>query len=168
VRAALRAAALRPAGPFVRAARSAAALRAAADRRRAAPRACRARDFREAARRPSRFSAREIARDRVAAGRRRPRRPARLAAAALSFVFLFALAGGRRSFTPDRRALESPMAIACFVDRAPCLPWRTCSISSRTNSPACVEGAFPARLARRARFSVVFSGMTYSSAVCQL
>ena len=28
------------------------------------------------------------------------------------------LGGG--SFTPARRALESPIAIACFVDRAPC------------------------------------------------
>ena len=41
-----------------------------------------------------------------------------------------------------RRALERPMAIACFVERAPCLPSRTWCISSRTNSPACVEGAY--------------------------
>src|SRR6185312_3787704 len=33
------------------------------------------------------------------------------------------LAGARRP-TPARRALESPMAIACLVDRAPCLPAR--------------------------------------------
>jgi hypothetical protein len=31
--------------------------------------------------------------------------------------------GGLPSFTPARRALD-PMAIACFVDRAPCLPSR--------------------------------------------
>jgi hypothetical protein len=35
------------------------------------------------------------------------------------------------------------MAIACFAERAPCLPSRICSISSRTNSPACVESALP-------------------------
>src|SRR6266487_2831949 len=32
--------------------------------------------------------------------------------------------GGRRR-TPARRALESPMAMTCLVDRAPCLPART-------------------------------------------
>ena len=49
-------------------------------------------------------------------------------------------AGGRNR-TPARRAFESPIAIACLVDRAPCLPWRMWCISSRTNSPAWVEGA---------------------------
>ena len=38
--------------------------------------------------------------------------------------------------TPARRAFASPIAIACFVERAPCLPSRICSISSLTNSPA--------------------------------
>jgi len=51
-------------------------------------------------------------------------RPARLAEAALRFVLAFALAGGRPSFTPARRAFDKPMAIACFVERAPCLPSR--------------------------------------------
>ena len=39
---------------------------------------------------------------------------------------------GRGGFkgTPARRAFDSPIAIACLVERAPCLPWRTCSISS--------------------------------------
>lgn len=32
---------------------------------------------------------------------------------------------GAASFTPARRAFESPMAIACLVERTPCLPWRT-------------------------------------------
>ena len=32
--------------------------------------------------------------------------------------------GGGRS-TPARRALESPMAMACLVERAPCFPSRT-------------------------------------------
>ena len=37
---------------------------------------------------------------------------------------------GGGSFTPARRAFESPMAIACRADRAPCLPCRIASISS--------------------------------------
>src|SRR5215204_2348825 len=52
-------------------------------------------------------------------------------------IFFDPVVGGAKS-TPARRAFASPMAIACFADRAPCLPSRTCSISSRTNSPACV------------------------------
>ncbi len=40
------------------------------------------------------------------------------------------------AFTPARRALEKPIAMACFADFAPCLPLRTCSISSCTYSPA--------------------------------
>ncbi len=67
----------------------------------------------------------------------------RLAEAALRLVLAFEPAGGRGSVTPARRAFDKPIAIACFVDRAPCLPFRMCSISSRTNSPACVLGAFP-------------------------
>src|SRR5262245_48487813 len=51
------------------------------------------------------------------------------------------------------------MAIACFAERAPCLPSRTCSISSRTNSPAAVLGLFPWRRSLRARFAMRFSGM---------
>src|SRR5437016_3704607 len=51
------------------------------------------------------------------------------------------------------------MAIACLVDRAPCLPSRMCSIVSFTNSPACVLGDFPSRLSFRARSMVFFSGM---------
>jgi hypothetical protein len=38
--------------------------------------------------------------------------------------------GGGGSFTPARRAFESPMAIACCADRAPCLPRLISSISS--------------------------------------
>ena len=67
---------------------------------------------------------------------------------------------GSGSFTPARRALESPIAIACLVERAPCLPWRICSISSRTNSPAWVEGALPSASSWRARSIVFFSGIT--------
>src|SRR5205085_830268 len=70
------------------------------------------------------------------------------------------LAGGG-SFTPDRRAFESPMAMACLADRAPCLPSRMWCISSRTNSPACVLADFPCRLSLLARSIVALSGMTY-------
>jgi hypothetical protein len=105
------------------------------------------------------LSARDVARERFGDGCFRPRRPARLADAALRLVLRFALAGGRRSFTPERRAFDNPIAIACFVDLAPCLPRRTWCISSRTNSPACVLAALPCRLSRRARLIVSFSGI---------
>lgn len=86
--------------------------------------------------------------------------PRRYALRALRRVFRLVrpLAGGFRS-TPARRALESPIAIACFRLLTPCFPRFTCSISSRTNSPAWVVAALPARLSRRARSIVVFSGM---------
>jgi hypothetical protein len=54
----------------VRAALRAAALRCEGERRRAAERACRASAFREAVRCDMRFSARRVARDRFADGRR--------------------------------------------------------------------------------------------------
>jgi hypothetical protein len=66
---------------------------------------------------------------------------------------------GGASFTPARRALESPMAMACFAERAPCFPARISSISSRTNSPAWVEADFPSRASRRARSIVWFLGI---------
>src|SRR5215470_163600 len=122
----------------VLAARRAEARRAAADRRREAERACRANSFREAARWPSRRRARFVARERFGAARLVRPRPACDADRALRFVVAFALAGGRRSLTPARRAFESPIAIACLLERAPCFPSRMCCISSRTNSPACV------------------------------
>jgi hypothetical protein len=65
---------------------------------------------------------------------------------------------GGANFTPARRALERPIAMACFVDRAPCFPARISSISSRTNSPAWVEADFPSRSSRRARSMVCFFG----------
>ena len=67
---------------------------------------------------------------------------------------------GACNFTPARRALERPIAMACLVDAAPCLPSRTWCISSRTNSPACVLGDFPSRASSRARSSVSFSGIS--------
>ena len=66
---------------------------------------------------------------------------------------------GGGNFTPARRAFERPIAIACLADRAPCLPSRMCSISSRTNSPAWVEGDFPSRSSSRARSIVSSSGI---------
>jgi hypothetical protein len=113
----------------------AAALREAADRRRAALFAWRDSAFGDAALRPSRFSLRREARERRGDGRARLL-PARLAAAARFFVEAFAFLGGAGSFTPARRAFERPIAIACLVDRAPCLPSRMWWISSRMNSPA--------------------------------
>lgn len=67
---------------------------------------------------------------------------------------------GGFSFTPTRRALERPIAMACSGERAPCLPFRICSISSCTNSPACVVGALPRPAAFCARLTVFFSGIT--------
>jgi hypothetical protein len=52
---------------------------------------------------------------------------------------------GAASFTPARRALDRPIAVACFAERAPCFRSRTCAISSRTNSASCVEADLPRR-----------------------
>jgi hypothetical protein len=84
----------------------------------------------------SRLSARFVARERFRDGFLR--RPARLFARsrfAWRLVRWLPRFGGG-NFTPARRALDRPMAIACSGDRAPCSPCRMCSISSRTNSPA--------------------------------
>jgi hypothetical protein len=151
----------RSAGPLVLAARCADALRAAGERFRAEVRACRDNCAVDAAERPSLSSARRVARERgVETIRLRPLRPSRNARSAALRVRadVVPFRGGGR-LTPARRAFESPMAIACLAERAPCLPSRTCSISSRTNSPACVDGARPARLAWRARLSVVLLGI---------
>jgi hypothetical protein len=107
----------------VRAAFRAEARRSAGVRRRAADRAWRDNDLRDAAERPSRFNARFTARDRRVDAAR-CLRERRLADAALRLVLGLALAGGFPSFTPARRAFDKPIAIACFVDRAPCLPSR--------------------------------------------
>jgi hypothetical protein len=75
----------------------------------------------------SRRSAFRTARDRRAElGRVEPRRDFDISRFACARVRVDAvpLRGGG-SFTPDRRAFDSPIAIACFVDRAPCLPSRT-------------------------------------------
>jgi hypothetical protein len=78
--------------------------------------------FRDAADRPSRFSFRRTARERLGDGRVWWR-PARLADAALRWCGLRAR-WWSPSLTPARRAFDKPMAIACSVERAPCLPSR--------------------------------------------
>jgi hypothetical protein len=123
VLAAFRAAARRTRGPFVRAAFRADARRSAAERRFADAFACRDNAADDATRRLSRFNAWTLARARRLDGRER-RLALRLAVAALRFVEALALRGGGPSLTPDRRAFERPIAIACLVDRAPCFPSR--------------------------------------------
>jgi hypothetical protein len=89
--------------------------------------ACRESAREDAAVRPSRWRALVVARDRRAEGFRRGcARPSWYAWLALRRVRADArpFAGGF-SFTPARRAFERPMAIACFVERAPCLPLLT-------------------------------------------
>lgn len=149
-----------------RLARVLAAFFAAADRWarvrfRAAEWPCRESAVFEAAPFPSLFSAAVVARERVRDGLRFgalapfPRSRSAFLRVALETVPGF----GGGSFTPALLALERPMAIACFAERAPCFPSRMCSISSLTNSPACVDGAFPCRFARNARCFVFFSGI---------
>jgi hypothetical protein len=164
VRAAFLAAALRREGPFVLTAFFADCERADGDRRDAADFPCCESDRRETADCPSRFNAPRVACERRADGRLAlVRRPRALSLRALRRVLSDVVSGrGGRNGTPARRALDSPMAMACFGDRAPCLPSRTCSISSRTYSPACVDGAFPSALSRWARCRVLFSGMAVS------
>ena len=70
----------------------------------------------------------------------------------------FLLEGG--ILIPARRAFDRPIAIACLADLAPCTPCRICSISSRTNSPAWVDGDLPSRLSRWALSRVLFSGIS--------
>ena len=161
VRAALRAAATRTRAPLVRAAFRAAAERWLAGRRRALECACFAKARCDAAERPSCFSACLTARDRDRDGRRfvpdLPLATSREACRRVRAEAVPFFGGG--SFTPERRAFERPIAIACLVDRAPCFPSRTWWISSRTNSPACVVGDLPSRLSLRARSIVFRSGI---------
>ena len=90
----------------------------------------------DAERRLSRLRTRFVARERFREGFvRRPARPFARSRFAWRFVCCVPRFGGG-NFTPARRALDRPIAIACSGDRAPCSPCRMCSISSRTNSPA--------------------------------
>ena len=120
----------------VRAAFFAAAERDRAERCLATRFACLDKACLDAERRLSRLSARFVARECFREGfLRRPARPFARSRFAWRFVRCLPRFGGG-NFTPARRALDRPMAIACSGDRAPCLPSRMCSISSRTNSPA--------------------------------
>ncbi len=163
VRAAFFAAAARSRGPFVRTAFPAAADRLAALRRAAAAWACRDRARCEAAARGLAFRARLVALARFAEGRAPARfpRPSSYAASALRRVFSEVLpgAGGGRS-TPARRAFDSPMAIACCAELAPCFPSRMWWISSRTNLPAWVLGALPPARSLRALLRVSSLGIS--------
>src|SRR5439155_8976078 len=80
----------------------------------------------------------------------------------LAALFVLRLAPERLSAmsTPERRASESPIAIACLAFLAPCSPSRIFSISRFTNSPACVLADLPARLSARARLMVSLSGIS--------
>src|SRR5450759_2324529 len=66
---------------------------------------------------------------------------------------------GTPSLMPARRASDRPMAMACWRERTLPLLWCRACISSRMNSPACVEGFLPARASRRARFNAIALGM---------
>jgi hypothetical protein len=103
----------------VRAAFRALADRDAALRRRAALLAWRDTARFDPAACPSRLNALDEARDRVDDGFRPFRDDSWRAR------FFAALPFGLGTFTPARRALESPIAMACFVLLAPCFPWRT-------------------------------------------
>src|SRR6185295_7610862 len=151
------------AGPLVFAALRADAERSAAVRFLAADRACLASAVCDAAACGSRFSALRVALERVRETLFLGCWPASTSCSAFSRVSCDAVPFlGGASWTPARRAFERPIAIACLVERAPCLPSRMCSISSWTNSPACVLGALPSRLSFFARSTVSFSGMLIS------
>jgi hypothetical protein len=159
VLAAFRAASCNTRSPLVLTAFRALAEREAADLFLAEAWACRERARRDTACLPSRFNLRTPARERAAEiGSCRLPFLSALAALLLVADEAVPLAGGRR-LTPALRALDSPMAIACFADLAPCLPSRMCSISSRTNSPACVLADFPSRLSLAALRIVSCSGI---------
>jgi hypothetical protein len=142
----------------VRAAFFAAAERDRAERRAAARFACRDNALFDVDRRLSRFNAPFVARERLReAFLLRPPRP--FARSRLAWLFVRALPRfGGGNFTPALLALERPMAIVCSGDLAPCSPSRICSISSRTNSPAWVEGDLPSRSSSRA-LSAASSGI---------
>jgi hypothetical protein len=111
----------RLARPLVRAAFFAAAEREAGERFSAAARACSDNAWRDTDPRLSRLSAFTVARERlVEVSFGSSLCPLRYARSALRRVFsdVFPLAGGLRS-TPARRALDNPIAIACFAERAP-------------------------------------------------
>jgi hypothetical protein len=160
LRAALCAAGRGPDLPFVRTAFIEALCSAECPRFRAAPRVCRANADRDAESWGSLLNTPLTALDRVRDTLPRCQRPfAKSRFACLRTFSDERPRFGAASFTPARRALDNPMAMACCGERAPCLPSRMWCISSRTNSPACVEGDLPSCLSRSARSRVSFSGI---------
>lgn len=115
----------------------------------------------DAAADPSLSSALRLARERVRDGLSCVRATSASCTACFRAAAVARFGGG--SATPARRALESPIAITCIAERAPCLPARTWSISSRTNAPARVLGDLPSRLSSAARWRVVFFDMSRPS-----
>lgn len=114
--------------------------------------ACRDNAVRDAAAAPSFLSAPSTARERLAEGLL-PDLPLARSRFACSRTFSGCLPfSGGGSFTPARLALDSPMAMICFADRAPCSPSRTRRISSRTNSPACADADLSSFLRVRSIF----------------
>src|SRR6185437_13831189 len=153
---------------FVRTAFAADSSRLAALRCFALDRACFESDSCDTADCPSRFRAFDVACDRVREGFSSwPLSPFSVSRSACFMVFSDPLFGGG-SFTPARRALDRPIAIACLAERAPCLPSFTCSISSWTNSPAWVDGDFPSRSSSRAFSIISFSGIQPPGDMMQL
>lgn len=129
----------------------------------AAPRVCRASADLDALDLLSLFKTPEVARDRLGETFLRPDRPLAKSRFACWRILALALpAFGAGSFTPALRAFDNPMAMACCGDLAPCFPSRTWCISSRTNSPACVDADFPCSLSRSALSTVSGSGMIVS------
>lgn len=118
------AAAERVPAPFVFAAFFAAAERLDAERLAAALRACFDSDFFDAAECPSRLSALVVARERLAEVLLLFLLAARSWVAFLRVLLDAPFFGGGRS-TPSRRASDRPIAMACLLLRAPCLPSRT-------------------------------------------
>lgn len=108
----------------VRAALRAAALRAEAGLRFAARWAWRASAVCDAAACGSFFSALSVLRERAGDGACGCFARSVSRAACLRTAFEVVRGFGAFSFTPARRAFDKPMAIACFADRAPCLPSR--------------------------------------------
>src|ERR1051325_5295820 len=86
--------------------------------------ACLASAVCDAAEWPSRWSALVMALERFTLGRlpRRMLPGCEILVDRVRFDFVPVFGGG--TSTPARRALDRPMAMACFVDRAPCLPSR--------------------------------------------
>lgn len=141
-----------------------AARRAAADgefeppafrRRAAALFACRESAVGEAAERGSFLRAFSVARERLGLGVF-PARALSCEALRRTRPLAFGLGWAAK---PERRAFESPIAIACLALRAPCFPSRMWCISSRMNSPAWVDALFPSLRSRFARSTVCLLGI---------